>query len=73
MFEVSPRSVSPTEGDIVSFDCITGESAPPPRVYWEREGAVFTEGEQYVATYGSHPPDSLVVSVLRVLKLESVN
>ncbi|KAL4218915.1 hypothetical protein ACF0H5_021503 [Mactra antiquata] len=60
MFEVSPVPVYALEGEIVSFDCITGESAPPPDVYWERNGEEFLGGEQHIATYGGHQKGSLI-------------
>ncbi|XP_052790482.1 cell adhesion molecule DSCAM-like [Mya arenaria] len=61
MFEVSPVPVYAIEDEIVSFDCITGESAPPPHIYWERNGELYTGGEQYSATYGGYSPNSLVI------------
>ncbi|XP_052221507.1 cell adhesion molecule DSCAM-like isoform X2 [Dreissena polymorpha] len=61
MFEVSPVPAYVIEDDMVSFDCITGESSPAPRVFWEKDGEVFTGGEQYAATYGGYPADSLVI------------
>ena len=59
MFEVSPVPVYATEDELISFDCITGESAPYPDVYWEKDGQPFNGGNQYVATYGGYATDSL--------------
>ncbi|XP_053381258.1 hemicentin-1-like isoform X2 [Mercenaria mercenaria] len=61
MFEVSPTPVNVLEDEVVSFDCITGQSAPAPEIYWERDGEVFTGGEQYSATYGGYSKQSLII------------
>ena len=44
-----------TEGDVVRIECVTGYSAPPPVVQWEKDtpGSVFTQGRQTTATYGT--------------------
>lgn len=60
MFEVNPVPVTALEDETVSFDCITGESSPPPVIYWERNGEPFYDGSQYNATYGGHGTLSLV-------------
>ena len=60
MFEVNPEPVTALEEETVSFDCITGESAPTPIIYWERNGEPFHSGSQYNATYGGHGSLSLV-------------
>ena len=33
-----------TEGETISMECVTGESAPPARVLWERNYTTFTQG-----------------------------
>ena len=60
MFEVSPTDVFAVEGTAVSFDCVTGESAPPPVIFWERNDEPYYGGEQYSATYGGYASDSLI-------------
>ena len=60
MFEVNPDPVNALEEETVSFDCITGESAPPPMVFWERNGEPFYGGSQYNATYGGDGSLSIV-------------
>ena len=69
MFEVSPTSVFALEDDTVSFDCITGESAPPPEIFWEKDGKPFYGGSQFNASYGGHNFNSLI----RYVKLCFIN
>lgn len=59
MFEVSPVPVYAMEDELITFDCISGESAPYPEVYWERDSERFNGGEQYIATYGGYGQESL--------------
>ena len=60
MFEVNPEPVNALEDETVSLDCITGESSPPPVIFWERNGEPFHDGNQYNATYGGDGSLSLV-------------
>ncbi|KAK3589280.1 hypothetical protein CHS0354_008343 [Potamilus streckersoni] len=60
MFLVSPASVYVNEDDIISFNCITGESAPPAELFWEWNGQPFQGGEQYNTTYGGSGDNSLI-------------
>lgn len=71
MFEVSPTPVNALEDEIVSFDCITGESAPRPEIFWERNGARFVGGEQYSATYGGYSESSLIIQYSMKLILKA--
>lgn len=61
MFEVSPVPVYAMEDELISFDCISGESAPYPEVFWEKDGQRFNGGDQYVATYGGFSQGSLAM------------
>jgi hypothetical protein len=45
--------LSATEGDTITLDCVTGESSPPPEIFWEKSAAVFRGGSQYNATFKS--------------------
>lgn len=42
-----------SEDSIISLQCVTGKSAPPPLVHWEKDGALFDGGTQEVTTFGS--------------------
>lgn len=52
-FLINPIGVSVTEGDTITLDCVTGESSPPPQIYWEKDAVPFKGGSQYNATYKS--------------------
>ena len=51
-FLFDPQSANVTEGDTVTFECVTGYSAPPAVVHWERNGQLVTEptDEAYYGT-----------------------
>nr|XP_022322764.1 hemicentin-1-like [Crassostrea virginica] len=52
-FLINPIGVSVTEGDTITLNCVTGESSPPPQIYWEKDAVPFKGGSQYNATYKS--------------------
>ena len=51
-FLFDPESTNVTEGGTVEFECVTGYSAPPAVVHWERNGQLVTEptDEAYYGT-----------------------
>ena len=51
-FLFDPQSTNVTEGETVAFECVTGYSAPPSVVHWERNGQLVTEqtDEAYYGT-----------------------
>ena len=51
-FLFDPQSTNVTEGETVTFECVTGYSAPPAVVHWERNGQLVTEptDEAYYGT-----------------------
>ncbi|XP_064649170.1 protein sidekick-1-like [Lineus longissimus] len=57
-FIISPTSVSTNDTSNAIFTCTTGKSAPPPLVYWERNGAVFLEGRETKAVFGTTGGDN---------------
>lgn len=71
MFEVNPTPVRAIEGETVSFDCITGQSAPDPEIFWERNGERFTGGDQHNATYGGYSFNSLIKQYTMKLLLQA--
>ncbi|CAC5391000.1 unnamed protein product [Mytilus coruscus] len=58
-FVTNPSQVTVTEGEVAILECVTGESAPPPKVYWEKDGQPVTSGSQYKARFGSHSYDMI--------------
>ena len=52
-FLLHPSSQVAQDGSLVSLQCVTGKSAPPPLVHWEKNGSFFNEGNQEVTTFGS--------------------
>ncbi|XP_061165065.1 cell adhesion molecule DSCAML1-like [Saccostrea echinata] len=52
-FVMNPNGGTVTEGDTITLDCVTGESSPPPGIFWEKDGVLFRGGSQYNATYKS--------------------
>ena len=54
-FVTSPSSISVTEGSVATLECLTGESAPPPEIRWEKDGLPVKTGTQYSARFGTHP------------------
>eukprot|EP00105_Crassostrea_gigas_P005181 XP_011418682.1 PREDICTED: protein sidekick-1 isoform X2 [Crassostrea gigas] len=52
-FLIDPIGKSVTEGDTITLDCVTGESSPPPDIFWEKDSVPFTGGSQYNATFKS--------------------
>lgn len=56
-FLSNPSSLTVTEGEVASLDCVTGDSAPPSEVHWEKDGIPVTSGNQYKASYGTHASD----------------
>ena len=42
-FYLDPLSVNVTEGDRVTLECVTGYSAPPAVLQWERDGQIVTQ------------------------------
>lgn len=52
-FLIDPIGKSVTEGDTITLDCVTGESSPPPDIFWEKDYVPFTGGSQYNATFKS--------------------
>ena len=69
MFEVNPDPVTTFEDKPVSFACVTGESAPPPVIFWERNGEPFYGGYQDNATYGGDGSLSIVRQYSMILIL----
>ncbi|KAK3087955.1 hypothetical protein FSP39_012784 [Pinctada imbricata] len=59
-FVIHPKSVNVTEGETISLECVTGESAPPPTVGWQKNAFKFTQGSQYNSTFKSSVPSELV-------------
>ena len=40
------------EGQQAVLECVTGLSAPPPTVFWERDGQKVTAGQQTTVKFG---------------------
>ncbi|XP_071097699.1 contactin-5-like [Haliotis cracherodii] len=58
-FQLSPVSVRVEVNASVTFECITGSSAPYPKVYWDLNGQEFRGGEQVTASYGDYDATGL--------------
>ncbi|XP_063423731.1 cell adhesion molecule DSCAM-like [Mytilus trossulus] len=58
-FVTNPSQVTVTEGDTAILECVTGESAPPPQVYWEKDGQPVTSGSQFKARFGTQLYDMI--------------
>ncbi|XP_041368525.1 Down syndrome cell adhesion molecule homolog [Gigantopelta aegis] len=72
-FLVHPQSVRTAEKDVVTFECVSGESAPYPDVFWELNGVRFKGGNQSRTTYGDYDETGLRIqySLKLVLVLET--
>lgn len=58
-FVNNPSQVTVTEGETTILECVTGESAPPPQVYWEKDGQPVTSGSEFKARFGTHSYDMI--------------
>ena len=52
-FFLHPQSQTTQEGAQLTLTCVTGKSAPPPQIYWIKDGSLFEQGNQSKVTYGS--------------------
>jgi len=43
-FILSPQDQTADEGNITVLECVTGRGAPPPILYWEKDGTKHTGG-----------------------------
>ncbi|XP_046547800.1 protein sidekick-2-like isoform X2 [Haliotis rubra] len=74
-FQLSPASVRVEVNTSVTFECITGSSAPYPRVYWDLNGKEFLGGEQITASYGDYDATGLSAqySMKLILTIDRTN
>ncbi|XP_030000392.1 flocculation protein FLO11 isoform X2 [Sphaeramia orbicularis] len=48
----SPQDQTINEGESVFFPCVSGESSPPARISWLKDGKLVTRGRQIQGEYG---------------------
>ena len=65
-FLLHPSSQVALDGSLVSLQCVTGKSAPPPLVHWEKDGAFFNGGNQEVTTFGIVTYDVIAQKSMRL-------